>query len=306
MAAARLLIEKHFAEQSLQSTMRAAWNTAREVVFRPIEKNLFVVQAFCLGDWKRIMEDGPWIFRGIPLLYRMEAILQQLASKVGEVLSVEMKVVATGAGDFHRARVKYEKLSRFCSHCGKMGHTHLECGTREHEEEDMQFGVWMVAEEELWHPGACELLTLNSKALRGGTTSDHGGRGLRGGRARRGGARGGARESLWREEAASLDSNDTRKTSVEMVGLNVGRVADLEDTASSPIKPEDSGVECIAAAKVIKHLNTAQRTAASDATTEVPPPPPQEQKRMKKTGAAATASPPKSKSGSPVEHSQAK
>nr|TKW09913.1 hypothetical protein SEVIR_6G132700v2 [Setaria viridis] len=265
MAAARLLIEKHFTEQSLQSTMRAAWNTAREVVFRPIEKNLFVVQAFCLGDWKRIMEDGPWIFRGIPLLYRMEAILQQLASKVGEVLSVAMKVVATGAGDFHRARVKYEKLSRFCSHCGKMGHTHLECGTREHEEEDMQFGVWMVAGEELWHPGTPR-----------------------------------------RKEAASSDSNDTRKTSVEEVGLNVGRVADLEDTASSPIKPEDSGVECIAAAKVIKHLNTAQRTAASDATTEVPPPPPQEQKRMKKTGAAATASPPKSKSGSPVEHRQAK
>ena len=59
MAVAKLLTVKDFSEASLSSTMRAAWNTAREVIFRPIGKNLFIVQAFCLGDWKRIMEDGP-------------------------------------------------------------------------------------------------------------------------------------------------------------------------------------------------------------------------------------------------------
>ncbi|CAN6249597.1 unnamed protein product [Urochloa humidicola] len=214
MAAAKLLTGKNFSEISLKSTMFSAWNTAKEVVFRPIEKNLFVVQAFCLGDWKRIMEDGPWIFRGcalmleefdgstsvptvlpnkvtawiqihrIPPLFRTEAILQQLASKVGEVLKVEMKAVATSKGDFHRARVKlladrplarfvtlspegrdnivlqvkYEKMPRFCSFCGWMGHTHLECGTGEHEEEDLHFGPWMCADEEFWHPATppCE------------------------------------------------------------------------------------------------------------------------------------------------------
>jgi hypothetical protein len=64
LAAARLLTSKNFSEQSLISTMRAAWNPAREVSFHAIGKNLFLVQAFCLGDWKRIMEEGPWIFRG--------------------------------------------------------------------------------------------------------------------------------------------------------------------------------------------------------------------------------------------------
>ncbi|CAO2169894.1 unnamed protein product [Urochloa humidicola] len=68
MAAAKLLTGKKFSEQSLMSTMWAAWNTTREVSFRSVGKNLFVVQAFCLGDWKRIMEDGPWIFRGCALM----------------------------------------------------------------------------------------------------------------------------------------------------------------------------------------------------------------------------------------------
>jgi hypothetical protein len=64
MAAARLLSAKDLSVVSLTSTMKAAWNPAREVTFRAIDKNLFVVQAFCLGDWKRIMEEGPWIFKG--------------------------------------------------------------------------------------------------------------------------------------------------------------------------------------------------------------------------------------------------
>lgn len=188
MAAATLLTRKEFSEASLISTMRSAWNPARDVTFRPIGKNLFVVQALCLGDWKRIMEEGPWIFRGcalmleefdgstavptvvpckvpawiqihrIPHLYRTESILKQLAGKVGEEVAVEMKAVSTISGDFFRVRVnlfaqkplvrfvtlspegrdpvllqvKFEKIPRFCAHCGMMGHVHLECGTGEY------------------------------------------------------------------------------------------------------------------------------------------------------------------------------
>lgn len=59
MVAATLLTMKQFSEKSLMSTMMAAWNTMREVSFRPIGKNLLLIQAFCLGDWKRVMEKGP-------------------------------------------------------------------------------------------------------------------------------------------------------------------------------------------------------------------------------------------------------
>lgn len=148
LAAATLLTTKQFSEQSLISTMMAAWNTAKEVSFHPIGKNLFLVQAFCLGDWKRIMEEGPWIFRGnvlmlekfdgatpspasipskvmvwiqihkIPPLLKTEAIINQLAGKVGDVISVDARVISHGRGDFHRARVNVESkkpLVRFVS-----------------------------------------------------------------------------------------------------------------------------------------------------------------------------------------------
>lgn len=99
-----------------------------------------------------------WIqIHKVPPLYRTEGILRMLALKVGEEAVVEMRVVASLGGDFHRARVlphaekplvrfvtlapegketillqiKYEKIPRYCAHCGLMGHTHLECGADE-------------------------------------------------------------------------------------------------------------------------------------------------------------------------------
>jgi hypothetical protein len=106
-------------------------------------------------------------------------ILQQLATKVGEVIGVDMRVISTVNGDFHRAkvnllariplarvvtpssegrenmrvRVLYEKLPCFYAFCGLMGHTHLECRTGEFAPEEMQYGGWMIADEETWHPG---------------------------------------------------------------------------------------------------------------------------------------------------------
>ena len=95
--------------------MISAWNPAQNVIFHEVEPNLVVLQAFCLGDWKRIMEEGPWLFRNcalmvepfdgaiptpaviprgvevwaqihkLPPLFRNKEVLDQLASRVGEV-----------------------------------------------------------------------------------------------------------------------------------------------------------------------------------------------------------------------------
>lgn len=43
MAAAKLLTSKNFSVTLLMSTMRLAWNPAREVSFQSIAKNLFVI-----------------------------------------------------------------------------------------------------------------------------------------------------------------------------------------------------------------------------------------------------------------------
>ncbi|XP_020187028.1 uncharacterized protein [Aegilops tauschii subsp. strangulata] len=44
--------------------MRIAWDLAKEVKTRPLEDNLYTMQFGCLGDWERVMEEGPWTFKG--------------------------------------------------------------------------------------------------------------------------------------------------------------------------------------------------------------------------------------------------
>jgi hypothetical protein len=188
LATAKVLTSKPFGLQTLKSTMEAAWTPAQKVEIHGVEPNLFVVQASCLGDWKRIMDDGPWLFRGcalmvepfdratmvpvtvpskvlawiqihkLPPLFRNKDVLIQLATRVGEVVAVEMAAVQTRFGEFHRVRVKldstrtlvrvvplapeghnrmllqvkYENMPRYCERCGLMGHLYLECGEGEY------------------------------------------------------------------------------------------------------------------------------------------------------------------------------
>jgi hypothetical protein len=120
MAVMRLLTTKPFSAISLRKTMRFAWAPAKEVLFCDVEENRFLVQANCLGDWKKITEQGPWLFRDhglliekydgscsaksvdlhrihawvrvhdIPELYRKKHLIWDLAGSVGEVLQVDM------------------------------------------------------------------------------------------------------------------------------------------------------------------------------------------------------------------------
>jgi hypothetical protein len=109
--------------------MRVAWSPAKEVIFNHIEENLFSVQCFCLGDWLKVEEGGPWLFRQnavciakydgfapletidlntfetciqihkLPIGYRKEALIKNLAEKkVGKAKKVEFDV--QGAGNF--------------------------------------------------------------------------------------------------------------------------------------------------------------------------------------------------------------
>jgi hypothetical protein len=68
MAVMRLLMMKPFSAVSLKKTMRFAWAPTQEVIFRDVEENRFLVQASCLGDWRKITGQGPWLFRDHGLL----------------------------------------------------------------------------------------------------------------------------------------------------------------------------------------------------------------------------------------------
>jgi hypothetical protein len=199
MAVMRVLTPRPFSATSMKKTMRFAWAPAQEVKFRDIEDNKFVIQASCLGDWQRITEQGPWIFReqglliekfdgsckassvelnrihawvqihDVPELFRKKPIMTDLAARIGDVITVDMRV---DGADYVRARVwldvrkeltrfvsiqpegqppvvmrvKFEKIPRFCAVCGFLGHTMEECGSGEHLPETLGFGKWMLAD----------------------------------------------------------------------------------------------------------------------------------------------------------------
>ncbi|KAE8813401.1 hypothetical protein D1007_09398 [Hordeum vulgare] len=68
IALARVHTPKLFSQTAFYKDMRAAWNCSQQVRFRPIGPNLFVVQVYCLGDWDRIMQQGPWLFSNMAVM----------------------------------------------------------------------------------------------------------------------------------------------------------------------------------------------------------------------------------------------
>ncbi|KAK1683603.1 hypothetical protein QYE76_044451 [Lolium multiflorum] len=148
MAVMRVLTSKPFSATSMKKTLKFAWAPAQEVSFRDLDGGRFIVQANCLGDWKRITEQGPWIFRDhgvlvekydgscrvsavdlhrihawvqihdVPELYRKRGLITGLVASIGEVLMVDMNSTGSEGGDFVRARVWLDVrkcLTRFVS-----------------------------------------------------------------------------------------------------------------------------------------------------------------------------------------------
>ncbi|KAM0853885.1 hypothetical protein ACQ4PT_050782 [Festuca glaucescens] len=339
MAAGKLLTRKVFSPEHVKNTMLTAWSPAQEVSMRGVGTNIFTIQARCLGDWKRITEDGPWPFRGfalmiepfdgstpvpvvapnrvqawiqihkIPPLYRTKEVITQLASRVGEVVAVEMMAVPTGSGDFHRVRVKldplkpltrftplspegqecmylqvkFEKLPRYCEHCGLMGHEYLQCGSGEFDESELQFGLWMKADEASWRPGTSGMRLCNMERQSG--MAGRGPGGARGGRSQ---GRGAGGERVVRRWQAKENVGTAKKRSLAEAGLG-GTSEDLDDTATSPLKKTakssgEDGQNIEPNAK--KHLDMDDEVRTEEVNPVPPPPPgyttPSELKKQKK------------------------
>jgi hypothetical protein len=117
LAIAKVCTDRGFSDFWFYKNMRTAWDLAQEVKFRSLENNLYTMQFSCLGDWDKVMEGGPWTFRGHPVLMvaydgftkpseielntfkiwiqihdiqdGYKPMLEALASKVGEVVPSE-------------------------------------------------------------------------------------------------------------------------------------------------------------------------------------------------------------------------
>jgi hypothetical protein len=117
-----------------------------------------------------------WIqIHKIPVGYRKKSFITNLTEKkVGKVIDLQLEL--QGAGNFIRVKVKldvrkplarfvsfsregarvvypikFEKMPRFCGACGLIGHSHQECGTGEHGEDNLKWGDFLKADLDTWN-----------------------------------------------------------------------------------------------------------------------------------------------------------
>ncbi|KAM0827048.1 hypothetical protein ACQ4PT_068445 [Festuca glaucescens] len=135
LAVGKVHTDSTFSHYWFFKNMRSAWDLAKDVKIRVHEDNLFVFQFACLGDWEKVMNGGPWVFRGksvllapydgftkpstidlnslliwiqihdLPVGYK--DLVKSLASKVGEFDTAEPHSTDY-TGNFYRARVRLD------------------------------------------------------------------------------------------------------------------------------------------------------------------------------------------------------
>jgi hypothetical protein len=54
MALAPVYTVNFFRPQTFEQHMRIAWSPAKEVKFRPLDDDMFIIQCSCLGDWLKV------------------------------------------------------------------------------------------------------------------------------------------------------------------------------------------------------------------------------------------------------------
>jgi sporulation protein YlmC with PRC-barrel domain len=148
LAIGKVLTPRSFSSEALFEKMKSIWNLSRDPICREAGENLFIFQMHCLGDWKKVVHQGPWTFRGwgllvedydglsdpeefvfrgmhvwaqihgIPELYRKKEVIDDLARRIGAVKEVQMTPKLYFEGNYVRLRVKVDTtkpLMRFVS-----------------------------------------------------------------------------------------------------------------------------------------------------------------------------------------------
>jgi hypothetical protein len=135
LAVAKVHTTRSFSADALFGKMKAIWNLSRDPICGEAGENLFVFQMHCLGDWKKVVHQGPWTFRGwavliedyngkedpektsfgglyvwaqihgIPELYRKPDVVDDLARRVGKTREVQMSPKLFYEGNYVRIRV---------------------------------------------------------------------------------------------------------------------------------------------------------------------------------------------------------
>ncbi|KAK1663560.1 hypothetical protein QYE76_051719 [Lolium multiflorum] len=64
LAIGRVHTNRSFSADALFAKMKVVWNLSRDPICGEAGENLFIFQMHCLGDWKKVVHQGPWTFRG--------------------------------------------------------------------------------------------------------------------------------------------------------------------------------------------------------------------------------------------------
>ena len=135
MAIGKRHTSRPFSSTAMFETLKSVWGLAHVPKFREAGDNLFVFQMDCLGDWKKVVHGGPWLFKGmalliedydgkaeptsvvfdglyvwaqihsIPELYRKAEVVDQLARHIGRVKETQLAPKLYYEGDYVRVRV---------------------------------------------------------------------------------------------------------------------------------------------------------------------------------------------------------
>ncbi|KAM0895329.1 hypothetical protein ACQ4PT_023907 [Festuca glaucescens] len=138
LAIGKVHTTRSFSAEALFEKMKVVWNLSRDPICREAGENLFIFQMHCLGDWKKVVHQGPWTFRGwgvliedydglsdpeqfvfgglyawaqvhgIPELYRKQEVVDDLARRVGKVKEVQMSPKLFYEGNYVRFRVRLD------------------------------------------------------------------------------------------------------------------------------------------------------------------------------------------------------
>ncbi|KQJ98304.1 hypothetical protein BRADI_3g36101v3 [Brachypodium distachyon] len=126
---ARVHTRKPFGPSTFKDHMRYIWSLSQDAEIREVGDNRFLCKFFYLGDWKKVMQQGTWLFKGhmvvmedydgrtkfdevplnrvliwaqihgIPEPYRRPAVTNQLARRIAKVQNVELNPPKYYEGD---------------------------------------------------------------------------------------------------------------------------------------------------------------------------------------------------------------
>ncbi|KAL2931806.1 hypothetical protein RDABS01_037216 [Bienertia sinuspersici] len=151
----KLLTNNPFSFDAMKNTLKISWHLGKGMIVREIENNMFIFQFFSMPDKRKVMEEGPWSFSGVPISLKEVNEGVQPSEITFETIRVDIKLDKP-LKRFTRVEVKggsklvkftYERLMDICHACERLGHGYQQCDKYDDRilVSELPYGNWMKA-----------------------------------------------------------------------------------------------------------------------------------------------------------------